>query len=217
MPGPRAALEGRAVDRRLVLEADEGEAHAQAGVPGFQDRVLRERERGGDVGLGRRLGRRLDFLFEGEAGEQVGAVLRHLDRHRADALLERQAGGAVLRRDPAQVRQHRGGADRRVPGEGQFRLGREDAHLGRVARVLGRQHEGGLGEVELARDRLHGAGREARGLGQHGELVAAERGVREHVGDDEAVRGGHRDQRRQNGFAASLAASARLMPMSLSS
>jgi hypothetical protein len=45
------------------------------------------------------------------------------------------------------------------------------------------QHEHRLGEIELARDRLHAARVEPVGLQHHGERIAAEALVGEHVED----------------------------------
>ncbi len=51
-----------------------------------------------------------------------------------------------------------------------------------------RQHEDGLGEAELERQRLHRQLVEVARVGEDGELVAGERRVREDVGDDVAER-----------------------------
>lgn len=56
-----------------------------------------------------------------------------------------------------------------------------------MPRVTGRQHEGGLGEIGFARNRLHGAIREALGVRKNGELVAGEGPVGKDIGNDEAV------------------------------
>jgi hypothetical protein len=78
-----------------------------------------------------------------------------------------------------------------VPGEGQLRPRREDADARRVRRVVGRQDEGGLAQVELARERLHVRIRQAGGVGQHGERVAAEAPAGEHVHGGEGEAAGH--------------------------
>ena len=98
--------------------------------------------------------------------------------------------------DETEAREDGGGADRRMAGEGHLRPWREDAHPPRVARVGGREHEGGLGEIELPRERLHGAVAETARVREDCELVAAERARGEHVGDDEAIR--HRYQAERN-------------------
>ena len=66
-----------------------------------------------------------------------------------------------------------------MAGEWQFALQREDAHAIIGARQGRRQQEGGLRQVQPARDRLHLFGIEALGIGDHrqriaGEIVAAE-------------------------------------------
>ena len=67
-----------------------------------------------------------------------------------------------------------------VAGEGL--CGRcEDTYLARVRRIGGRQHEGGLGVAELARDALHLVVRQPGCLRQHGERIAAEPLLREHI------------------------------------
>jgi hypothetical protein len=76
-----------------------------------------------------------------------------------------------------------------VPGEGNLGRGREDADAD-VRVGLRRQHEDGLAELRLARERLHGVGVEVAPVGEDGELVPLERRVREDVADDVAE-GGH--------------------------
>ena len=109
-------------------------------------------------------------------------LARQLHAHQAGLLLE---GQPVARHGAAVTlpgaRQHEGGADIGMAGERQLGLGREDAHLGRVRGLLGRQHEGRLGEVELGRDRLHLRGLEALRIGDDGQRVAAESAVGEDV------------------------------------
>ena len=81
--------------------------------------------------------------------------------------------------------QHEGRADVGMAGERHLGLGREDPDLGGMRRVLRRQHEGRLGEVELGGDRLHLLGGQASGVGHDGQGIAAEPAVREHVHGDE--------------------------------
>ena len=109
-----------------------------------------------------------------------------LARHGPDLLLEGEGDIARLARQIEEAEQHRR-ADRRVAGEGQLPPGREDAQRGAVAGILGRADEHRLGEVELARDRLHAAIIEALGIEHHGELVAGERLAREHIERVEAA------------------------------
>lgn len=84
-----------------------------------------------------------------------------------------------------------------MAGERQLTVGHEDADV--VAVVAHGRHEGGLGKVDLARDREHLLGGEPlRRLGHDAELVPGERNLREDVdepeGDahtDEYLRGAH--------------------------
>ena len=84
-------------------------------------------------------------------------------------------------------RERAGRAYGRVAGERQLAAGREDAHAPRMGRVAWRKDEGRFWEVELARDRLHRIRADPARVGQHRELVAAERLVGEHVEDHEVV------------------------------
>ena len=65
-----------------------------------------------------------------------------------------------------------------MAGERHLRRAGEDAHAGGVRRILGRQHEGGLAQVELVGEGLHLRVGEAARVGEHGERVAAEAGGR---------------------------------------
>ena len=73
-----------------------------------------------------------------------------------------------------------------MSGEGQLPDRREDAHP-RVPVSLGGEDEGGLGEVDLARELLHQLLGQAPRIREHGQLVSGQRPVREHVADDVAV------------------------------
>ncbi len=76
-----------------------------------------------------------------------------------------------------------------MAGEGQLRARREDAHAARVGRIRGREDERRLRVVELARDVLQPVLGDAGGVGEDGELVAAEQLVGEDVGGQVAVAG----------------------------
>ena len=108
--------------------------------------------------------------------------------HESHAFLQHDRPRSV---HTAHACEHRGGADGGMSGELHLALRRKDAHVGGVLWILGRQDEGGLGEVELARDRLHGAVGDAAAVGKDRELVAGEGAVGEDVGDEETV--GHRN------------------------
>ena len=79
------------------------------------------------------------------------------------------------------------GPQHRMTGELHLVIGVEDAHASRAS-LLGWQHESRLGEADLERERLHGLGSDAAGIGEDRELVAGERGIGEDVDDEEAVR-----------------------------
>jgi len=71
-----------------------------------------------------------------------------------------------------------------MAGERHLGFGREDTDLRRVCGVFGRQHERRLGQIELGGDRLHAFGREAIGVGDDGERIAAELPVGKDVNRD---------------------------------
>ena len=110
------------------------------------------------------------------------AFADHLHGHKAGQFLEHHALGsdrpAVTGAFP---RQRKGGADIGMAGKRHLRPRREDAHLRGMRRVLRRQHEGGLGEIELGGDRLHLDRRQSARVEHHGQRIAAERPVGEHV------------------------------------
>jgi hypothetical protein len=61
-----------------------------------------------------------------------------------------------------------------MTGERQLSSGSEDPDSAGVGGIAGRQHEGGLREVELPRQLLHRPLVDPSGVGEHRELVAAE-------------------------------------------
>ena len=69
---------------------------------------------------------------------------------------------AASRSGARRWREEAGRADRRMAGERQLPAGREDADPGRMDGIAGLEDEHGLGEIELARDRLHARVVEAR-------------------------------------------------------
>jgi hypothetical protein len=68
-----------------------------------------------------------------------------------------------------------------MAGERQFAARGEDPNLRRVRDVGGRQHEGGLRQIELGRDRLHLPGRQSLGVQDDGQRIADELRAGEHV------------------------------------
>jgi hypothetical protein len=111
--------------------------------------------------------------------------------HRTDALLQHDI---AIDETVAQREQHRG-ADGRMAGKRQLARRREDPRPRPVSGVVRRQHEYRLRQVELARHRLHRLGREAVGLEHHGERVAGEASVGEHVQREEGSAHGSRGLR----------------------
>ncbi len=73
-----------------------------------------------------------------------------------------------------------------MAGKRDFGAHGENAHLGVMRGLARRQHEGGLGIIELGGDRLHLRGRKPAGVEHHGERIAAERAVGENVDSDVA-------------------------------
>lgn len=83
------------------------------------------------------------------------------------------------------------GADGRVPGKGQFARRGEDAQPGRMGRIVRRQHEDRLREVEFAGDGLHAGIRQPFRVQHDSQGIARKRLIGEHVEDKEAS--GHRE------------------------
>ena len=105
--------------------------------------------------------------------------------HTSPSRVDGDDAGGHLERDAIagvqQVAHHVRRAQRRMPGEGHLERGREDAHARR--RERGRQHERGLGEVELQCQRLHGRRVELAGVLEDAQRVAAEGALGEDVDD----------------------------------
>ena len=70
-----------------------------------------------------------------------------------------------------------------MAGEGEFLGRREDADPGAVRRTLRRQHEYGLGEIELGGNGKHLRVVQTLRVEDDGKLVAGQRGVGEDVED----------------------------------
>ena len=73
------------------------------------------------------------------------------------------------------------GTERRMPGEGQLALRREDAHAVVRSGIGRRQQEGGFREVRPARQRGHTRFAQTFGGVDHRERISAERVLREDV------------------------------------
>ena len=150
------------------------------------DVLLSQRDRGRDLGDRHLRPERESFRRRQLARDGPVRPPFDGDRNEPCLFLEGHGDGSVERTELARRRQNEGRADVRVARERDLDRGREDAHAPRVP-GLGRQHERRLGEVELARDLLHPGVRDAARVRQHGERIAAERGVREDVAVQVAV------------------------------
>ena len=101
-------------------------------------------------------------------------------RNDADLLLEAESRRPWL---PVLIEngEKNGRADSRMTGERQFSLDREDANIGALPRVLRWQNEHCLGQIEFARDRLHGLGIEALGIQHDRQRISRQRVGRENI------------------------------------
>ena len=75
----------------------------------------------------------------------------------------------------------RRGSNCRMAGEGQFALRGKNPHPRAVDGVPWLEDEDGLGQVELGGDRLHARVVEAFGVEDHGERIASQRRLGEHI------------------------------------
>src|SRR6516164_7838651 len=75
---------------------------------------------------------------------------------------------------PAEPREHKGGADIRMAGEGKLGAGRENSDFGGVRGIARRQYERRLGQIELGRNGLHLLRRESLSIGDDGQRIASE-------------------------------------------
>jgi hypothetical protein len=107
---------------------------------------------------------------------EADPVLLALEPHRNGALTGLEHDLRELER----CGEHERGSEDRMAGEGELVHGREDADP-RVAARLGRVDVDGLGQVQLAGERLQCLFGELARVGEDGEAVALERSVREDV------------------------------------
>ena len=192
------AVQLRAVRQRATHRVHAAQRHQQLVRAGIdpdgiaQQVILVQADQAGDLGAAQRRRGGADSVRT-RRGEGPGIALR---RHRHHARLELQG-----QRIPGlqQVAHHLRGAQRGVAGELHFVAGREDAHA-RI-RLLGRQDEGGFGQIELRGQLQHDGVVQAARVLEHTELVAAEGGV---VGgeDVEQAEGviGHGERARESGL-----------------
>jgi len=120
------------------------------------------------------------------AGDHAVGVALDVDADQAGEFLKRVVVGRVA----CHAGQDEGGADVGVAGERHLGLWGEDADAGVVLRVIRGQDEGGFRQVEVGGNGLHVGVAEAAGIGQHGERIATEAALGEHV-DGNVVIAGH--------------------------
>ena len=147
-------------------------------VPGLKS------EASGDFGRGRRLVlepfgqlRQLEI-----SGERLALAPARDADDVADRLLEHDSeilSGEQIAR--ALVRDQRRRSDRRVAGEWQFALRGKNPHARAVDGVPRLEDEHGLGQVKLGGDRLHARVVEPFGVENHGERIASQRRLGEHI------------------------------------
>ena len=163
----------------------EADGHFLGSVRPGHDVILRERDGRGE-GLPR------DGLAERESlwclqltPDPLPALLNR-DRNHTRLLLERHGDRLVDLAKLARGGQGECGPDIGMPCERKLGGRGEDADSTRMTR-LRREHERGLGEVELPGDLLHELIREPGSLGENGHGIAPEADLREDVTDVVAV------------------------------
>lgn len=145
-------------------------------------------ERPSELGVRGRRRAELGRPGRGELREDGATLFRaDRDRHGADVLFEHDAHVGLLKRNAPERGEHVGRADRGMPGERELDLRRVDAQPRGVRRIARRKDEGGLREIELARDELHLRVGQPVGVREDRERVAAEDAVGEDVNGQKAV------------------------------
>ena len=77
--------------------------------------------------------------------------------------------------------QHKGGSNRRMSCHGQFDRRGKKAYSIVICRILSREYEGTLREIEFLGQCLHGLRGQTACIRKHGQLVPAERLIRKHI------------------------------------
>ena len=101
-------------------------------------------------------------------------VADRLLEHDPEILSAEQIAGAL-------VGDQRCRSDRRMAGEGQFALRGKNPHPRAIDGVPRLEDEDGLGQVKLGGDRLHARVVEPFGVEDHGERIASQRRLGEHI------------------------------------
>src|SRR5580700_220564 len=109
-----------------------------------------------------------------------------IDHHGTDILFQNQSDG-INSLGMLFHHQRTGGPDRGMSREVELCPRREDTHSIGVRGIVPREDEGRFRKVELASDFLHALGRNAGGVRQNRELVAAERRRTENIDDVKCV------------------------------
>lgn len=117
------------------------------------------------------------------SGCDAGGISLDLDTDEAGRNLERR-----FHKIRMQAGEDEGGTHHRMPCKGHLGRSVEDADARRVRRIGWRQHEGGLAEIELGSDRLHGCAIERFTTENDREWIAAEAGMGEHIRGEEQKR-----------------------------
>ena len=134
--------------------------------------------------------------FDGVVNEaKFRIALRHLAEQLALAIgeMNRDFSHLQVEHDIAALprpREHKGGAEGRMAGEGEFVSDREDAHADSALALDGdvaREHERRLGEIHFARQRLHFGVAQAGRVGEDRQPVARKRAGSENVNGDERI------------------------------
>ena len=152
-------------------------------IGGFNVACRQRARRGDDFGIEvfttvKRLGRR-----QTRAGGGI-SVFDQIEPDKAGLLLEHERFGQRAAGFVCSHGEDIGGADIGMTGERQLSARREDAHLRGVRTILGRQYEGGLGDVEFAGDGLHLRAGQVPPVRDDRELIAAEFAVGKDVDGD---------------------------------
>src|SRR5216684_3810290 len=117
---------------------------------------------------------------------ELPVSLGDIDYHGTDILLKNEPDRITK---PYVLFHHKrtGCADRGMPRKVELHPRCEDAYPTRVCRIVLRQDEGRLAEIEFASDVLHALGRNAGRVRQNRELITAERCRTENIDDVKCV------------------------------
>src|ERR1700731_4183955 len=117
---------------------------------------------------------------------EAAVLLSDVNRHGTDILLQNEPDWITK---PHVLFHHErtGCANRGMPRKVELRPRCEDANPTRARRIVLRQDEGRFAEIEFTSNLLHALGRNAGGVRQNRELIAAERCRTENIDDVKCV------------------------------